>query len=804
MKKFSNSLFFYPLVALFAMFSALFGLYVFSLDKARTTMIQQYMHNSKEDVSLLKSIIEELSFDKKDSLIQREVIRAATRKNVKHLLLLSKDGTVLYGNRFHFSGKSLEQILEPGMASHYKYEMEEKPDIHTHPYFDELIDATLPINYLYNPIDKSVDSGFLLMLYDISLPLKEKREELQTEFLQIYLGISFIIMILFYLYYRNFLTKLLYLEKISSQMHSSPKEKNPHKSNIFSLDKIVKRLIQTTKDLTIMSRVIHNSNDAILITDSQKNVISVNPAFENLTGYKSSELIGKKPETLIKSHMMSANFYENMWKSIQNEGRWNGEILDRRKDGSSYTAWQNIFSLHDPQTGELTNYVAMSKDISELMQKQKEIEYLAYYDGLTNLLNRSYFLNMLNNLIAQNNRHKHHFAIFYADLDDFKEINDTLGHAAGDEVLKHFAKLLKYKLRIEDIVSRLGGDEFAIISPDTTTPENALEIANKIIEISKTPVFINGKNITINISIGIALYPDDGENEQALLAAADLAMYKSKENGKNQATLFQDDMQKEANKRVHLREDLKNAILNNEFLLQYQPKVDANTKKISGFEALIRWKHPQRGLIPPYEFIPIAEESGLIIPMTQWIFKEVNDVCGRFKKLYKGTFSIAVNISAKHFQDQSLIEQIRFNISEKWIQEGCIELEVTESAVMGDIEMAKEQLNALHKLGVKVSLDDYGTGHSSLAYLKHLPIDTIKIDKSFIDGVPHDRQDCAITYSVIQLADMLGLSTIAEGVENEKQALYLASLGVDYIQGYFYYKPLLESDAIELLSHQSL
>ncbi|MBU1658173.1 EAL domain-containing protein [bacterium] len=801
MKKIINSLFFYPALALFIIFSGLLGLYIFSLEEAKETITQQTMQRSKEDAFLLKSIIEELSIAKKSSLIQREISRAATRKNIKYILLVSPDGTVLYGDRLHIISQTIEEVFGSIQASHYLKETRDKAGIHIHPTNSNHIDTTINLNYLYNPIHKILEKGHLLILSDLSAPLSEKKAELQTEFFQIYLGISFTILVLFYLYYRHFLRKLLYLEKISSQLQSSVKNRKFKQGEDFSLDTIVNRLTQTTQDLALMSHVIHFSNDAILITDKEKNIISVNPAFEELSGYNLKELLGKKPESLVKSHLMDQHFYINMWESIHKNGCWNGEIIDRRKNGSSYTVWQNIFTLQEPASGELSNYVAISKDISELMQKQREIENLAYYDGLTNLANRSYFLHLLNKLILQNNRIKHHFAMIYADLDDFKEINDTLGHAAGDKVLQQFALSLTQKLRSADIICRLGGDEFAIITPDITTPDGALEIANKIIGISKIPILIEGKMITVNVSVGVALYPDDGIDEKSLLKAADLAMYKSKENGKNQVTLFQEQMQKEANKRVQIREDLQNAIKNKEFILQYQPKVNTNTQIVSGFEVLIRWKHPKRGLIPPYEFIWIAEESGLIVPMTEWIFQEVNSVCGRFKEVSNHDFSFAINISAKHFQEQNLIVQIESSLQKQWIQNGCIEIEVTESAVMKEIEKAKEQLHALHGLGIKVSLDDYGTGHSSLSYLKHLPIDTIKIDKSFVDGITYDKKDRAIVSSTIQLAKNLGIITVVEGVETEEQARYVKDFGADFIQGYLYFKPLDEKDAMALCQH---
>lgn len=802
MKHFTNSLFFYPLFALLTIFLGFTFLYNYSLDEAKETIFDHAIQNTKEDSFLLKGIIEELSLNKENMLIQREISRSATRRNTQHVMLISKNAQILYADRFIYIEKTLEEIFGVAIALHYKGEMEDKIGMHVHLNNSNQIDSIQKLNYLYNPFTHEIEPGYIIMLNNLSQTLSAQEAELREEYIQIYIALSLIVLMLLYLYYRNFLTKLLRLERISSQMSPFSKQNVQNILQNFSLDTIISRLTQSTKDLNIMSRVIKNSSDSIVITDENKNIIFANEAFEKMSGYSTDEVLGKEPGDLLRSKLMNQQFYDDMWDVLMKEGEFQGQLINRRKDGTSYTVWQTILMLKDQNNSSVTNYVAITKDISKLMEQQKEIENLAYYDGLTGLANRSYFQHLINKTITSYKRSKRNFALIYADLDDFKEINDTLGHNVGDKMLQHFAAILKKNLRSEDIICRLGGDEFAIITTDLDSPEDTLEIASKIIALSSEPLLVDGNEITTKVSIGISIFPNDGKDETSLLAAADLAMYRSKERGKSLATLFQEDMQKTANFRMQMRHDLKQAIINKEFVLYYQPKVKTLSQEVIGFEALIRWIHPTKGFMSPADFIPIAEESGLIVPITEWIFEEVNRVCIQMDALGK-KFSIAINISAKHFKEYTLLEQVSSSIELRWLQKGCIEFEVTESAVMDDIKLAQEQLHDLKKLGIKVSLDDYGTGHSSLSYLKHLPIDKIKIDKSFVDGVPGDKNDCAIVNSVIQLARMLGMTTIAEGVETQQQALYLENLGADYIQGYFYYKPLKKEEAIEVLKQQN-
>jgi diguanylate cyclase (GGDEF)-like protein/PAS domain S-box-containing protein len=793
MKKFLNSIYFYPFIALISVVLGLFGLYFYNIHTAQKSIMQQQLQNAQESALLLKSMTEELSINKKKTLIQREVTRLATHKYARYVLLTDTKGRVLYASRHHYISKKIENIFGKRMAAHYINELHEDAAAHIHPYTQNKIDITLHLNYLYNNINDTVAPGYMILQYDISPLVISQTHRIQNRLFTLFALLALIIVLLSYLYYRYFFAKLYRVEQLSASLSG----KEPKETPLLSIDNVIEHLLKTTTEFAVMSRVVQYSNDAILVTDADKKIITANPAFETLSGYKLNEIIGKKPEELIKSDLMDKTYYKNMWHEIEKNGLFEGQITDRRKDGTSYTVWQKISSLKDPNTKQVTNYVAMSQDISELLEKQKYIEHLAFHDGLTDLVNRSYFLHLMNKIIKT--RKKKHFAILFADLDNFKEINDTFGHKAGDMVLLKFATYLQEKFREEDIIARLGGDEFAIMAMNIQEPETALDLGYKIIDFANNTLTIDHKKIDIGVSVGVAFYPFNGQNSTDLLTAADIAMYRSKQEGKNRCTLFEQQMQEEANKKVQLRHELKDAISNNELTLYYQPKYTVDGKTIVGFEGLIRWIHPKKGFIGPDMFIPIAEDSGLVVDMTNWIFQEINRVIPKFQAIYKQHFYIAINISAKHFNEERLINDITSNIYAELFKNGYIKLEVTESAVMDDVSLAQKQLETLNAMGIQISLDDYGTGHSSLSYLKHLPISTLKVDKSFVDGLCTDEKDYAIVKSTIELARSLGMKTVIEGVEHQEQLDKLQNMHADYIQGYIYSRPLKEEDVLELL-----
>ncbi|WP_346389324.1 EAL domain-containing protein [Sulfurimonas sp. NWX367] len=758
----------------------MFGFFEYTVSKSKEAILTSYLNKAKEESYMFKTLIDEFPANKKEDALQKGIFQLSLQSNIKYIMLVSADERILYASRKQDIGKKLQEVFSAKRLQHYEKEIKNFYDFSIH-LLGQSIDVTIRID----------DYGYLLMLYDLHTLILQKEKEIFQELLAVFFFLLFIIILLFYLYYKHFLIKLHKIYDITSTF-------NRKQSRVKSLyiDDLLEQITNIAKESEIIARVIEYSNDAILITDAKKNIIFVNPAFERISQFTRDEVIGKKPEEIIKSNLMSDEYYADMWYKIHTFGNFQGKIIDRRKDGTDYVVWQKIWALKEPKTGSITNYVAMSQDITDLIAKQKEVEQLAYYDALTGLANRNYFIRILNKLIKK--RKKEHFALFFADIDNFKEINETIGYHAGDIVIQKFAQYLQDTLREEDIIARLGGDEFAILAYDITKPEDALEIGCKINDFSKQELFIDKHIINVSVSNGIALYPGDGSNTKELLAAVDIALFRSKKEGKNRCTIFQARMQEEAVKKMLIRHELKTALKNNEFELYYQPKFTVDGRSIAGFEALIRWNHPKKGFIRPDHFIPVAEESEIIIDITQWIFREINTVCKELNQICN-KFTIAVNISAQHFKEHNLLEHIQTYIDKQWIDGGHIELEITESAIMNNIQEAVQQLTQIQSLGIDISLDDYGTGYSSLAYLKNLPINKVKIDKSFIDEICTNRKDYIIVKSTIALAENLGMCTIVEGVEDKEQQQLVQEFGATYIQGYIFSKPLKKKDAVQLL-----
>ncbi|MEN4053350.1 MULTISPECIES: GGDEF domain-containing phosphodiesterase [Sulfurimonas] len=780
----------YPIIAILLLCISMIGFFKYAVSESQEAILESYMQKAKEESYLLKTLIEELSLNQKQTAIQKGLLQLSSQANTKYVLLVAPDKTILYASEQKTINKKLKEIFSHKRLQHYEDEINTINDLHIH-IWGKTIDATIKVDPLYNSLHNKLEYGYIIMLYDLNDLIAEREKNIFQELFSIFMLLLFIIILLFYFYYKNFLLKLYKIYDIASAF---TKKKTP--KNSMCINDLIEKIVQITQEFEVMSRVIEYSSDAILITDENKNIIFINPAFENISKFTKDEVIGKKPEDVIKSDLMSDDYYTDMWYKLATYGKFQGKIIDRKHDGTDYVVWQKIWALKDPQTDKITNYVALSQDISDLITQQKEIEHLAYYDGLTGLSNRSYFINILNKFIKK--RKKEKFALLFVDIDNFKEVNETIGYHAGDIILQNFSEYLQYNLRDEDIIARLGGDEFAILAYNITRPEDALEIGCKITDFSRKELIIDNHTINISISGGIALYPNDGKNSKELLAAVDIALSRSKQEGKNKCTIFQVDMQKEAVQKVLMKHELKSAIKNNEFELYYQPKFTVDGTKIDGFEALIRWNHPQKGFIQPGNFISIAEESGIIIDITAWIFREINRSCEAFSKI-SNNFRIAINISARHFEENNLIQQVQNHIDKKWVEGGYIEFEITESAIMKNIKDTIQQLVAIKAIGITISLDDYGTGHSSLAYLKNLPIDKIKIDKSFIDEICTNKKDYLIVKATIELAENLGMHTIIEGVEDKEQLQLLQKFGATYIQGYIYSKPLTQHDALELL-----
>ncbi len=478
-----------------------------------------------------------------------------------------------------------------------------------------------------------------------------------------------------------------------------------------------------------------------------------------------------------------------MWRQIKEFGSWSGEVWDRRKNGEIYPKWLIINAIAS-EDGITTGYVGIFSDLSEQKKAEKKLEDLSFYDSLTHLPNRVLFRDRLSVGISIAKRDKHQLAVLLIDLDRFKIINDSLGHNVGDELLEMIAQRFLTLGRESDTVARLGGDEFAVLLPELSHAEDASVVAQNFIDSLQEPFCLEGHCINIGTSIGISIFPCDGVDVDGLIKHAELALYKAKEHGRNHYQYFSQELQEAVNDQLEMEDEMRQAILNQQFTLFYQPKISLTTNKITGMEALVRWVHPEKGLIPPDKFIPLAEETGLMIPLGEWILETACRETADWSKRFDDSLVVAINLSAKQFQSAGLLELIEKILNKYQLRAKNIELEITESCVMEDVKGALKTMKAFRKHGLKLAIDDFGTGYSSLSYLKNFPISTLKIDRSFVMELTSDSDDAAIVEVIILLARKLGLDVVAEGVETEAQLEFLREQCCQYVQGYFLSRPL--------------
>jgi len=550
----------------------------------------------------------------------------------------------------------------------------------------------------------------------------------------------------------------------------------------------VENLEEATKDLMLFAEVIKNTEEAIIISDANNIIVSVNRAFVRITGYSEAEVIGKNPR-LLSSGRQDKEFYLAMWQSIRETGHWQGEIWNRRKSGEIYPEWLSISTVKNSRN-EIMRHVAIFMDITKRKEVEQRIHFLAYYDPLTNLPNRVLFGDRLGQALAASRRGGGKVALLFLDLDRFKGINDSLGHAAGDLLLQSVADRLKLCIREMDSICRQGGDEFMIMLPGIEKRDDVAAIAQKIIAAMSEPHHVDGRNLIVSFSIGISIYPDDADNSEALIQSADAAMYHAKEHGRNNFQFFTADMNAEALDLLSLEADLRRAMANRELMIHYQPQIDNATGEIVGVEALARWFHPERGFVPPSRFVSIAEESGLIGQLGEWVLRTA---CAQNKQWQEEglvKIPVAVNLSALQFHQKDLVEMIVGILHETGLEPRYLELELTEGIIMKNAESTIATLNALKQAGIMLSIDDFGTGYSSLSYLKRFPIDKLKIDQSFISDIATNEDDAMITTTIISMGHNLRLKVIAEGVETEEQIGFLREHQCDETQGYYVSTPL--------------
>ncbi len=551
----------------------------------------------------------------------------------------------------------------------------------------------------------------------------------------------------------------------------------------------VTRLREIQFESQISSMVFRTTSEGVMITDVEGEILAVNPAFCQITGYSPEEVVGRTPG-MLRSGMHDPLFYADFWRALRDEGCWKGEIFNRRKNGEIYPEWLAVNAARD-EKGNILSYISVFSDLSRILQTERRLAYLAHHDMLTGLPNRLLFQDRLGQVLAQARRTATPFTLIFIDLDRFKQINDSLGHEIGDIVLKEAAARLSGAVREVDTVARLGGDEFVIIAPELGTPEAVAVVCRKVIAALGEVIEIDGHELFIGGSLGCAIWPQHGEDENALLKNADHAMYQAKAAGGNNFVLHspQDVV---APALINIEMELRRALANGQLRLVYQPQVTAGQRALCGVEALLRWDHPTLGSVAPDEFIPVAERTGMIIDIGAWVLNEACAQLASWDADNVPVSSMAVNLSPRQIRDPGLLDTVRSALSRHNIAASRLELEVTESEAMHHMNADHGRLRSLHDLGVKIAIDDFGTGYSSLARLMHLPVDRLKLDRSFVSELESEGsvRASAITDAILRMGEALGVEMVAEGVETDAQYQLMARQGCHVIQGYFTGRPM--------------
>ncbi|MFT5760531.1 MAG: diguanylate cyclase (GGDEF)-like protein/PAS domain S-box-containing protein [Alteromonadaceae bacterium] len=559
-------------------------------------------------------------------------------------------------------------------------------------------------------------------------------------------------------------------------------------SSYVAIKEDITQLKEGEKKLRLASTVFQTATEAVMINDANNLIVAVNDAFTLITGYSEAEVLGENPILLSSGHH-DVNFYKEMNTELTSKGKWQGEICNRRKNGEVYYEWLSITALKN-KAGELESYVSLFSDITKRKQAEDKIYHQANYDYLTGLANRNLFIDRFEQSIAVAKREDKSVALLFIDLDGFKNVNDTFGHSKGDLLLKYAAQRIESVVRTSDSVARLSGDEFAVMLCGDNDVYSNEKVAAKVLAELAAPFQLVEKEAHISASIGIAIFPDDGHFSEDLLANADSAMYKAKEKGKNNVQFFTKEMDIKAQQRRSLEVELRQAIKNNELVLHYQPIHDIKTGKVVSAEALIRWLHPQRGLIPPIEFIPLAEDIGFIVDIGDWVLEQACNQAQMWQTQWTFAPKISVNISSAQLHRADFFDKLKHVLTQSQLPPELLTLEMTESLLIEEDINTLAKLRTIRDFGIALSIDDFGTGYSSLSYLKRFPISILKIDRAFIKDITVNSEDEALTCAILSIAQSLNLKVVAEGVEEKAQCDLLAKHNCQFVQGYFFSKPI--------------
>lgn len=558
---------------------------------------------------------------------------------------------------------------------------------------------------------------------------------------------------------------------------------------VISARSVLRMLSRMAEQLQLQGKIIDHTSEAMVVTDLAHRILTVNPAFEKITGYSAAEVIGRT-SMMLGAPQHGPEFHQAIWGIVAESGQWEGETWDCRKNGEIYPRQLRIRAIREQPQQAVSHYIAVFSDLSAHKAQEARIDYLAHHDPLTSLPNRLALDIHLEKALGAAARSNSRLAVIIIDLDHFKTVNDSLGHHAGDHLLKEIAQRLDALLDTTSRLFRLGGDEFVMVLEEVAQVEAVVARVHRVVRAFNEPCQVDDHQLHSSPSIGISLYPDDGETAETLIRNADTAMYYAKSNGRNNYQFFAEPMNAAANKRLHLETELWNALAENQLLLHYQPQIDLVSGKMVGLEALVRWQHPTRGMVAPGDFIPIAEECGLILPLGHWVLLTACRQAKAWQDAGVEIGEIAVNISALQFRQPEFAQSVQAILLETGLPAERLELEITESTVMHSADSSVRALAELKQMGVKLAIDDFGTGYSSLSYLRRFPIDRLKIDRTFVADIESDIDAASLVTSIISLGRSLGLHLVAEGVESSAQAEFLRVRDCQRVQGFHFFRPV--------------